>query len=91
MWMRGEDLQQNEPFSYGSLEQRVPANHPLRPIQVMLEDGRKSIPPERLLQALLLQLLYSIRSKRMLLEQMEYNLPCSARQYTTTSGFLSFP
>lgn len=88
--MRGEDLQQQELFSYGSLEQRVPANHPLRPIRSMVddalkaldkrfdeiygEDGRKSIPPERLLRALLLQMLYSIRSERMLMEQLEYNL-----------------
>ena len=88
--MRGEDLQQQELFSYGSLEQRVPANHPLRPIRIMVdealkaldgrfdeiygEDGRKSIPPERLLRALLLQMLYSIRSERMLMEQLEYNL-----------------
>ena len=88
--MRGEDIQQNELFSYGSLEEKVPANHPLRPIRVMAdaalkemssrfdeiyeEDGRRSIPPERLLRALLLQLLYSVRSERMLMEQLEYNL-----------------
>jgi transposase len=88
--MRGEDLQQNELFSYGSLEERVPAEHPLRPIRLMVdealkemskrfdevygEDGRKSIPPERLLRALLLQMLYSVRSERMLIEQLEYNL-----------------
>src|SRR6478735_3987245 len=88
--MRGEDLQQHELFSYGSLEDRVPANHPLRPIRTMVdealkamdkrfdeiygEDGRKSIPPERLLRALLLQMLYSVRSERMLMEQLEYNL-----------------
>ena len=88
--MRGEDLQQHELFSYGSLEERVPANHPLRPIRAMVdetlqemnarfdeiypEDGRRSIPPERLLRALLLQMLYSIRSERMLMEQLEYNL-----------------
>jgi hypothetical protein len=64
--MRGKDLQQHELFSYGSLEQRVPADHPLRPIRVMVdealkemsarfddiygEEGRKSIPPERLLR-----------------------------------------
>src|ERR1700758_1177574 len=88
--MRGEDLQQHELFSYGSLEERVPSDHPLRPIRTMVdaalkemsqrfdamygEDGRKSIPPERLLRALLLQLLYSIRSERMLMEQLEYNL-----------------
>jgi transposase len=88
--MRGEDLQQHELFSYGSLEERVPATHPLRPIRAMAdealqtmssrfdeiypEDGRKSIPPERLLRALLLQMLYSVRSERMLMEQLEYNL-----------------
>jgi len=88
--MRGEDLQQDELFSYGSLEERVPAGHPLRPIRLMVdealktmssrfdeiypEEGRKSIPPERLLRALLLQMLYSVRSERMLMEQMEYNL-----------------
>ena len=90
MYMRGEDLQQHDLFSYGSLEERVPADHPLRPIRAMVdealkamnerfneiygEDGRKSIPPERLLRALLLQLLYSVRSERLLMEQLEYNL-----------------
>jgi transposase len=88
--MRGEDIQQHDLFSYGSLEERVPADHPLRPIRLMVdealgslssrfdeiygEDGRKSIPPERLLRALLLQMLYSVRSERMLMEQLEYNL-----------------
>ena len=88
--MRGEDLQQHELFSYGSVEERIPADHALRLIREMVdaalqqmsgrfdaiygEDGRKSIPPERLLRALLLQLLYSIRSERMLMEQLEYNL-----------------
>jgi transposase len=88
--MRGEDIQQDDLFSYGSLEERVPANHPLRPIRAMVdealkslngrfneiygEDGRKSIPPERLLRALLLQMLYTVRSERMLMEQLEYNL-----------------
>ena len=88
--MRGEDIQQTELFSYGSLEERVPASHPLRPIRTMVDealremnasfdeiypdDGRRSIAPERLLRALLLQMLYSIRSERMLMEQLEYNL-----------------
>ncbi len=88
--MRGEDIQQSELFSYGSLEERVPAGHPLRAIRAMVdealremsarfdeiypEDGRRSIPPERLLRALLVQMLYSIRSERMLMEQLEYNL-----------------
>ncbi len=75
--MRGKDLQQDELFSYGSLEERVPASHPLRPIRAMVDetlksldrrfdeiydqDGRRSIPPERLLRALLLQMLYTVR------------------------------
>ena len=82
--MRGEDLQQHDLFSYGSLEDRVPADHPLRQIRAMVddalkgmsarfddiygEDGRRSIPPERLLRALLVQMLYSVRSERLLME-----------------------
>lgn len=88
--MRGNDHQENELFLYGSLEERVPGKHPLRPIRVMVDAalesmsgrfdemyakaGRPSIAPERLLRALLLQALYSIRSERMLVEQLEYNL-----------------
>jgi transposase len=88
--MRGEDQNQQELFSYGSLEERVPADHPLRPIRQMVEEaltalsprfdeiygdnGRPSIAPERLLRALLLQMLYTVRSERMLMEQLQYNL-----------------
>jgi transposase len=88
--MRGEDQQQHQLFTYGSIEERIPQDHPLRPIRTMVdaalkqlsgrfdeiygEDGRKSIPPERLLRALLLQMLYSVRSERMLMEQLRYNL-----------------
>jgi transposase len=88
--MRGDDVQQGAMFSYLSPEQRVPANHPLRPIRQMVdtvlkrlsprfdamyaEGGRPSIPPERLLRALLLQCLYSVRSERLLMEQLDYNL-----------------
>ena len=88
--MLGDDIQQSELFSYGSLEERVPATHPLRPIQIMVDqalgqmsarfdeiypaDGRRSIPPKRLLRALLLQMLYSLRSERRLMEQLKYNL-----------------
>src|SRR5437899_10657875 len=77
-------------FSYLSPEERVPANHPLRPIRRMVDEalkalsqalsglysafGRPSIPPEKLLRALLLQVLYTVRSERMLMEQLEYNL-----------------
>jgi transposase len=88
--MRGDDIQQNELFSYGSLEERVAASHPLRVIRTTVDEalqqmdgrfdeiygseGRPSIAPERLLRALLLQMLYSVRSERMLMEQMQYNL-----------------
>src|SRR5665213_47763 len=88
--MRGKDTQQSAMFSYISAERRVPADHPLRPIRAMVDKalkglsrsfgqiypdwGRPSIAPEKLLRALLLQLLYSIRSERLLMEQLEYNL-----------------
>jgi transposase len=88
--MRGADQGQAAMFSYISPEKRVPANHPLRPIREMVDaalkalspkfdalyagSGRPSIPPERLLRALLLQILYTIRSERMLMEQLDYNL-----------------
>jgi transposase len=88
--MRGDDGFQDELFSYGGLGERVPAGHPLRRIRefadVALRQmspefealysklGRPSIPPEQLLRGLLLQMLYSIRSERMLVEQLEYNL-----------------
>ncbi|MDO3379820.1 IS5 family transposase [Geoalkalibacter halelectricus] len=88
--MRGEDQKQQAMFSYVSPEARVPKDHPLRPIKTMVDNilddleplfremyshtGRPSIPPEQLLRASLLQVLYSIRSERMLVEQLEYNL-----------------
>ena len=88
--MRGPDTQQSAMFSYLSPDQRVPSNHPLRRIRVMVDAalkslssafnrmyscyGRPSIPPEKLLRALLLQVLYTVRSERMLMEQLEYNL-----------------
>jgi transposase len=88
--MRGDDQPQFNVFSYVSPEDRVPADHPLRAIrksvdevlramsrefdQLYAETGRASIPPERLLRALLLQVFYSIRSERMLMEQLTYNL-----------------
>lgn len=88
--MRGDDQEQLGAFSYVSLEERVPADHPLRPIRKKVDEifrrmskqfdglysgtGRPSIPPERLLRALLLQILYSVRSERMLMEQLDYNL-----------------
>jgi transposase len=88
--MRGKDTQQSAMFSYVSPEGRVPADHPLRPIRKMVDAalkglsrsfqrmyadwGRPSIAPEKLLRALLLQVLYSIRSERMLMEQLECNL-----------------
>ena len=88
--MRGTDVQQNGMFSYVSLESRVPDSHPLRGIKVLLDEaltgmsrdfervyaseGRPSIPPERLVRASTLQILYSIRSERLLCEQLDYNL-----------------
>ena len=88
--MRGTDPRQEGMFSYVSPEARVPKDHPLRPIREMvnraLEElsreleamyshtGRPSIAPEQLLRALLLQVLYSIRSERLLVEQLDYNL-----------------
>ena len=88
--MRGHDLHQDAMFSYLSPEQRVPQDHPLRPIRRMTDQalqrlsprfermyadiGRPSIAPEKLLRALLLQVLYTIRSERMLMEQLDYNL-----------------
>jgi transposase len=88
--MRGEDSQQEAMFSYISSEKRVPAEHPLRAIRAMVDAvlremsprfaklysdvGRPSIAPERLLRALLLQIFYSVRSERLLMEQLDYNL-----------------
>lgn len=88
--MRGSDVQQAGLFSYVSPEARVPQGHPLRPIREMTDralgeltgafqaiyarEGRPSIPPEKLLRALLLQVLYSVRSERLLVEQLDYNL-----------------
>ncbi len=88
--MRGDDVQQQAMFSYLSPEARVPQDHPLRLIRKMVNqalrdlsgefqamysrEGRPSIPPEKLLRALLLQVLYTIRSERLLMEQLDYNL-----------------
>ena len=88
--MRGDDRQPDAMFSYISAEQRLPSDHPLRAMRrswttccaEMSRDfdglyamvGRPSIPPERLLRALLLQIFYSIRSERLLMEQLDYNL-----------------
>jgi len=88
--MRGPDERQAILFSYRSIEDRIPADHPLRamrrlvdPLLVQLSPrfqrlyaaiGRPSIPPEQLLRALLLQVLYTIRSERQLMEQLDYNL-----------------
>jgi transposase len=88
--MRGDDLNQSPMFSYISPEERVPADHPLRAIRRMTDEalremssrfesmyprfGRPSIAPEKLLRALLLQVFFSVRSERMLMEQLNYNL-----------------
>ena len=88
--MRGKENKQQPLFSYVSLESRIPSEHPMRMMRVLVDKvleamdedfeamyakkGRPSIPPERLLRALIVQVLYSIRSERMLMEQMDYNL-----------------
>src|SRR5216117_1676245 len=89
--MRGDDQQlQSGMFSYVALEDRIPADHPLRGVRKLVDAvltgmskdfeglyskvGRPSIPPERLLRALLLQVFYSMRSERLLMEQLNYNL-----------------
>jgi transposase len=87
--MRGQDISQDAIFSYGSLEERIPAAHPLRPIRRVVDEalrkmsknfsklyseiGRPSIAPEKLLRALLVMVLYSIRSERRLMEELNYN------------------
>ena len=89
-FMRGSDTNQSAMFSYLSPDDRVPADHPLRVTRKMSDEalgslsgrfskmysslGRRSVPPEQLLRALLLQILYSIRSERLLMEQLQYNL-----------------
>ena len=89
--MRGDDQQlQTGMFSYVALEDRIPADHPLRGVRALVDAvlaemskdfdglysqvGRPSIAPERLLRALLLQVFYSVRSERLLMEQLNYNL-----------------
>lgn len=90
MDMRGQDLQQSDIFSYLSPELRVRRDHPLRAIRVMVDQalanmskqfdamyaktGRPSIPPEKLLRAQLIQMLYSVRSERLLMEEIDYSV-----------------
>src|SRR5215472_6162597 len=90
MGMRGEDASTASLFSYVSCEARVPEDHPLRPVRAIVDEalevlspafaalyaktGRPSIPPEKLLRALLLQAFYSVRSERQVMEQLDYNL-----------------
>jgi transposase len=88
--LRGELSGQDDVFSYVPLEKRIPSDHPLRGIRAIVDKalkelsevfdemyakaGRRSIPPEQLIRALLLQILFSIRSERQLMEQLDYNL-----------------
>ena len=88
--MRGREAASTNLFSYVRLEERVPSDHPLRPIRALADEvlaglnarfehlysglGRPSIPPEMLLRATLLQAFFSVRSERMLMEQIDYNL-----------------
>lgn len=87
--MRGTDETSGSLFSYVDLEGRIPARHPLRKVRQVVNDalasldaefnilysaeGRPSIAPERLIRASLLQILFSVRSERQLMEQMQYN------------------
>ena len=88
--MRGTDKISGSLFSYVDIEDRIPARHPLRQVKRLVDDalvsldaefdrlyaaeGRPSIPPERLMRASLIQILFSVRSERQLMEQMQYNL-----------------
>jgi len=88
--MRGADETSGSLFSYVDLEERIPARHPLRKIRQVVNEalasldaefaalytdfGRPSIPPERLIRASLIQILFCVRSERQLMEQMHYNL-----------------
>src|SRR5213083_201984 len=86
--MRGQDKQQADMFSYLSPEARVRKDHPLRAIRTMADQenmsrrfdrmyaktGRPSIPPEKLLRAQLIQMLYSVRSERLLMEEIDYSV-----------------
>ena len=88
--MRGRDDRSDGLFSYVRLEERIPADHPLRAIRRLADEalaalngrfealyssmGRPSIPPEMLLRATLLQAFFSVRSERILMEQIDYNL-----------------
>jgi len=88
--LRGEDMRQGALFSYRLIEDRFPSEHGIRKLREYVDqilerlspefdkiysrEGRPSIPPERLLRALLLQVIYTIRSERQLMEQLDYNL-----------------
>ena len=105
--MRGADVMQEQLFTAGGLDQFVPSDHPLRRVREVFNGclsrmdthfdtlysvaGRESIPPEKLLRALMLQVLFGIRSERQIIEQLRYNmlyrwfvgLPCTKRHWTT--------
>ena len=88
--MRGREPEQRVLFSYVNIETRIPREHPLRIVKLLVDEvlrqlsprfdtmyargGRPSVPPEQLLRALLIQILYSVRSERLLMEQLDYNL-----------------
>jgi hypothetical protein len=100
--MRGADETSGLLFSYVDLETRIPAQHPLRKIRQMVNGplasldaelevlytdfGRPSIPPERLIRASLLQILFSVRSERQLMKQMQYVTCCSAGSWAGEAG-----
>ena len=101
--MRGTDERAGSLFSYVDLERRIPSKHPLRVIRAIVNEalstldadfaglyariGRPSIPPEQLLRAMLLQLIYAIRSERLLVERLDFDL---SFQGGSGSGYYSF-
>jgi hypothetical protein len=103
--MRGDDERSEGFFSYVRLETRIAADHPLRSIRELVDralrelspafdrvyarEGRPSIPPERLLRALLLQAFYTVRSERQLMEQLDYNP--SATSMARSAGTIRIP
>jgi len=103
--MRGADVQQGGLFSYVSMERRIPANHPLRAVRALLDEalasmsrdfdrvyaegGQDSVPPERLVRALVQQVLYSIPSERLIEAKVAHNLLRRVARLTAPPPLLS--
>jgi transposase len=103
--MHGADVRQGGLFSCVPVENRIPANHPSRAVRTLLDEalatmshdfdrvcakgGRSSVPPERRVRALVLQVLYSIRSERLLMEQLDYIHSGHTSRFVAESAFRS--